>query len=150
TGVLWELEGDQGRLVASDGRRLAMSTGQAVAYGGHSTTGNTSAVPSKTVALLEKNLQDDGDLVRVCIKNDRVSFRTGLATISSPLLEGKFPAYRGTLPNTAPISIPLDTEPFHAAVRQAAIMADQETNRVTFHFADNKLVLRAQGRHSGR
>src|SRR6202521_4700524 len=39
TGVLWELEDSQVRLVATDGRRLAMTQGTATAHGGHTTKG---------------------------------------------------------------------------------------------------------------
>src|SRR5262249_44867513 len=35
-GVLWELEGDQAKLVATDGRRLALAQGSAKAHGDHS------------------------------------------------------------------------------------------------------------------
>src|SRR5262249_11142541 len=37
TGVLWELEGDRARLVATDGRRLALAEGPASAHGAHTT-----------------------------------------------------------------------------------------------------------------
>src|SRR5262249_36514994 len=36
------------------------------------------------------------------------------------------------------------------AVRQAAIMTDDETKKVTFKFAKNKLTLQAQGAATGR
>src|SRR5947209_18284349 len=41
TGVLWELEGDQAKLVATDGRRLALSQGAATGRGGHGPKGVT-------------------------------------------------------------------------------------------------------------
>src|SRR5262245_1662943 len=37
TGVMWELDGGSARLVATDGRRLALAEGVATAAGGHTT-----------------------------------------------------------------------------------------------------------------
>ena len=47
TGVLWELEDGKARLVATDGRRLALAEGPATAHGGHSTKGQMPVVPAK-------------------------------------------------------------------------------------------------------
>ena len=58
TGMLWELEDGQARLVATDGRRLAVGQGAAAAHGGHDTKGQTPVVPTKAMGLLERNLQD--------------------------------------------------------------------------------------------
>src|SRR5438876_11115321 len=63
TGILWELEGDVARLVATDGRRLAVVQGNATAQGGHDTKGQTLVVPTKAMQLLERNLQDPDERV---------------------------------------------------------------------------------------
>jgi DNA polymerase III beta subunit len=56
TGVYWSLETDgTARLVATDGRRLAMSTGAVTGV----STAMTAIVPSKAMHALERNLLDD-------------------------------------------------------------------------------------------
>src|SRR5260370_21599398 len=65
TGVLWELHEDNARLVATDGRRLAVIQGPAGDHGGQHTQGQTPVVPTKAMALLERNLQDPDRAVRV-------------------------------------------------------------------------------------
>jgi DNA polymerase-3 subunit beta len=107
-------------------------------------------VPTKAMSLLERNLQDDGELVRVCLRPNEALFRTELATIYTRLVEGRFPDYRQVVPKKAPIKVPLQVGPFQAAVRQAAIMTDDNSKRVTFKFAKHKLTLQAQGQSSGR
>src|SRR5262245_50287310 len=52
TGILIELEGEQAKLVATDGRRLALSQGAATPHGGHSTKGQTPVLPAKALGLL--------------------------------------------------------------------------------------------------
>jgi DNA polymerase-3 subunit beta len=150
TGVVWELDGDQAKLVATDSKRLALATGPAKAAGGHDTKGQSHIVPTKAMALLERNLHDDDELVKVSLKPNEVLFRTERATIYSRLVEGRFPPYKEILPKKANARIPLKVVPFLTAVRQAAIMTDEESKRVAFHFAPGKLTLQAQGAASGR
>jgi DNA polymerase-3 subunit beta len=151
SGVLWELEGESVKLVATDGRRLALAEGSAAPTGGHTTRGQMPVVPGKAMGLLERNLQDDpGEMVKVCLRPNEVLFRTGRAVIYSRLVEGRFPDYTKVIPKKSSVKVELQAAPFQAAVRQAAIMADNESKRVTFKFARNKLTLESQGATSGR
>jgi DNA polymerase-3 subunit beta len=150
TGVLWELEGDQVRLVATDGRRLALTQGQAAGKGGHGTKGQTPVVPTKAMNLLERNLQDDDETVCVSLRPNEALFRTERAIVYSRLVEGRFPPYRDAFPKKVAVKVPLPVAPFFAAVRQAAIMTDDDSNRVTFAFAKGKLTLEAKGATTGR
>jgi DNA polymerase-3 subunit beta len=150
TGVLWELEDATAKLVATDGRRLALAQGVATAHGGHSTKNQMPVVPTKAMNLLERNLEDAEEEVKVCLRPNEVLFRTGRAVIYSRLVEGRFPDYKQVMPRKQAVKVPLQAAPFQAAVRQAAIMTDDESRRVTFHFAKHKLTLQAQGAQSGR
>ena len=151
TGVLWELDEESAKLVATDGRRLALAQGLAVAHGGHTTKGQAPVVPTKAMGLLERNLADDEEEpVKVCLRPNEVLFRTGRAVIYSRLVEGRFPDYRQVIPKKHSVRVELQAEPFQAAVRQAAIMTDEDSKRVTFRFAKRKLTLQAQGANSGR
>lgn len=151
TGVLWELEGETAKLVATDGRRLALAQGVATGHGGHTTKGQMPVVPTKAMSLLERNLQDDAEqVVKICLRPNEVLFRTDRAVIYSRLVEGRFPDYRQVLPKKHNIRVPLQAAPFQAAVRQAAIMTDEDSKRVTFRFAPGKLTLKAQGATAGR
>ncbi len=150
-GVLWELDGDKAKLIATDGKRLALAEGLATATGGHTTKSQPPVVPTKAMNLLERNLQDDPeDPVKVCFRPNEVLFRTGRAVIYSRLVERRFPDYKQVLPKKTGVRIALNIGTFQAAVRQAAIMTDSEQPRVVFKFAKNKLTLLAQGATSGR
>jgi DNA polymerase-3 subunit beta len=151
SGVLWELEGESVKLVATDGRRLALAEGKADPTGGHTTKGQMPVVPTKAMSLLERNLQDDPEeKVKVCLRPNEVLFRTERAVIYSRLVEGRFPDYTKVIPKKSNVKVELQAASFQAAVRQAAIMADNESKRVTFKFARNKLTLESQGATSGR
>jgi DNA polymerase-3 subunit beta len=150
TGVMWELEDNVARLVATDGRRLALAQGTATGHGGHTTRGQTPVVPTKAMNLLERNLQDGEETVRVCLRPNEVLFRTERAVVYSRLVEGRFPDYKQVMPKKQGVRIALQATPFQAAVRQAAIMTDEDSKRVVFRFSKDNLTLKAQGATAGR
>ena len=57
TGVLWELDDEVAKLVATDGRRLALAQGVATASGGHTTRGQAPVVPTKAMSFVRKRRQ---------------------------------------------------------------------------------------------
>jgi DNA polymerase-3 subunit beta len=151
SGILLELDGDEVRLVSTDGHRLALARGQALPSGDHSTRGQAPVVPTKAMSLLERNLQGDSDeTVKICVRPNDVLFRTETAVIYSRLVEGRFPDYKRILPAKQSSKVVLPVGPFLTAVRQAAIMAEDDSKRVTFRFDKNKLTLEAQGQTTGR
>lgn len=150
TGVLWELEGTSVKLIATDGRRLAVAEGTGASVGGHTTQGQTHVVPTKAMQLLERNLQDGDEMVRVSLRPNDVLFKTERAVIYSRLVEGRYPRYAEVFPKKQTVKIPITVGPFMAAVRQAAIMTDEETKRVAFQFGPRKLLLQARGPNTGR
>ncbi len=151
TGVLWELESETVKMIATDGKKLALSQGVATAHGGHTTKGMAPIVPTKAMNLLERNLQDDAsELVKVCFRANDALFRTGRATLYTRLVEGRFPDYKLVLPKRHAAKATLEVTPFQAAVRQAAVMTDDEVKKVAFTFDKDKLTLKAEGPMSGK
>ena len=152
-GVLWDLEEKKARLVATDGKRLAVTSGPCVTQGeAGDKKVHSHLVPPKAMSLLERILAD-GDAsqpVQVSLRANDALFKTERAVIYSRLVEGRFPPYRDVIPKKANAKIPLVVNDFLSAVRQAAIMTDDESKRITFHFAPGKLTLEAQGATTGR
>lgn len=101
------------------------------------------------MSLLERTLHDDAELVKVCLRTNDVLFQTERATICTRLLEGRFPPYRDIIKKGS-IKITVPVEAFLGAVRQAAIMTDEDSKKVLFHFGPGKLTLHAQGATTGK
>lgn len=150
TGVLIELEENKISLVATDGRRLALAHGAAQEKGGHSTKGQMPVLPAKALGLLERNLTEPDETVRIALRPNEALLKTERAMIYTRLVEGRFPNYKQVLPQKHTARIPLTVGPLYAAVRQAAIMTDEDSKRVTFRFAKKKLTLEAKGAETGR
>lgn len=152
TGVLWEAEGKVARLVATDTKRLAMCEGPASLYGPPESTRGSHLVPSKAIGLLERNLTDDGELVRVGLRPNEAMFQTERAMIYTRLVEGRYPPYREVLAQArkqATVKVPLPVESFLARVRQAAILTDDESKRVDMGFEPGKIVMETRGAEVG-
>jgi len=150
TGVLWELDGPEVTLVATDGRRMALNHGTGKPMGGHATASLSTVVPSKAMGVLERNLADDDETVKVHFKANDVFFKTDCSVIHSRLIEGRFPDYRAILPKTAALKLLLSAGAFMSGVRQAAIMTDDETRKLNFHLDPGKIVLQAQAALGGK
>jgi DNA polymerase III subunit beta len=152
SGVLWEAEGKLARLVATDSKRLAVCEGPATLHGPAEATKGSHLVPAKTMTLLERNLTDDGELVRVALRANEAMFQTERAMIYTRLVEGRYPPYRDIISQTrkqANVKIALPVESFLSRVRQAAIMTDDESKRVDLSFEAGKVTMKARGAETG-
>ena len=150
-GVLWEAEKGKARLVATDTKRLALTEGPADLHGPADAKPHSHLVPLKAIALLERNLTDDGERIRVALKANDALFQTERATIYTRLVEGRFPPYQQFIPDSKKLKVklPVSVPDFFAKVRQAAITSDDESKRVDFGFAKGKVTMKASGQDTG-
>lgn len=144
-GVLLELNGEEVLAVGTDGRRLARMNGKGKSVGGHQTTGNTTIVPTRSLSLMERSIGDKEEVVHIAARQNDVLLRTSRCTIYSRLVEGRYPNWRQVIPSrTESVMIDLSVGPFFNVIRQAAIVADQETRGLDFEFGDGTLLLTAK------
>jgi DNA polymerase-3 subunit beta len=150
-GVLWEIDGKHLRMVATDTKRLALTIG-AIEGKAADAKGQSYLVPTKAMTLLERHLQNlpDEGQVKVCLRANDALFQTDTTTVYSRLVEGRYPPYKEIFPKKTTAKAVLSVAPFLAAVRQAAIMIDEEAKKVAFHFAPKLLTMEAQGATTGR
>ena len=153
-GVKLEFDGDN-RLTAvgTDGRRLAKMEGPAqrpsatrppTAEARSSPPGrcSSSSGPSPTAT---PKCRSPSAATTCLVHSPR-------ATIYSRLLEGRFPRLAQGVPRSAATAskIELAVGPFHAAVRQAAIVTSEESRGIDFTFGDGTLVLAGQAAEVGQ
>ncbi|MEM6655570.1 MAG: DNA polymerase III subunit beta [Planctomycetota bacterium] len=144
-----KMEWADGKLtgVGTDGRRLAKMEGPVNAVAGPSGDaaapfGEATIIPSRSLQLIERALNDDDAEVQIAVRQNEVLVRSPRATITSRLLEGRFPKWREVFPQrTGTAKIDLSAGPFAAAVRQAAIVTSDESRGIDFTFGGGSLVL---------
>jgi DNA polymerase-3 subunit beta len=148
-GVLIELGENQIIGVGTDGRRLARQQGPAKAVGGHEARDRT-IVPMRSMQLLERALADDEGDIEIAARENDLLVKGDRAMVYTRLVEGRFPKWRDVFPRTEQMTrIELTVGPFHSAVRQAAIVTDENHRGVDFTFADGKVVLLARSAETG-
>lgn len=152
SGVLFDLINKKLRMVATDGRRLAVATGDCVADAKKRVS---CIVPPKAAALLSRLLVDleAGDMVKIAFETNQILFRIGegddVAVLSANLVEGAFPPFEDVIPKDSDIHAEFDNSKLVAAVRQAALLTSQESKGVRLSFADNKLTLTGRAHEIG-
>jgi len=148
-GVLLELSETGITAVGTDGRRLACQEGPAESVGGHVTRENT-VVPTRAIQLIERGLGDSEEPVQIATRENDVMVKSQRVTIYSRLVEGRYPKWRDVFPRMEEMhKIELAVGPFHAAIRQAAVVTSEEHRGVEFTFGDGKVVLNAHGAELG-
>lgn len=148
-GVRLELSPDTITLAATDSRRLAVVHAGCRVHGSAAEERGEPVVPAKAMSLIERSIGDDQGDVAIAVRNNDVLVRSGLSTIYSRLVEGRFPRYRDVIPTDCRARIEMVVGPFHSAVRQAMIVTDDDSRGVDFAFGGGTLRLSSQAANIG-
>lgn len=141
-GVLLEFESSSLIAVGTDGRRLAKAECPATGIGGHTTGSTPTIVPSKSMQLIERAMPSSDETIRIAARGNDVLVKSEHVTIMSRLVEGRFPRWRDALPSRPDaIQLQLVAGPVHAAIRQAAIVASEDSRGINFTFGQGMMIL---------
>jgi DNA polymerase III subunit beta len=123
TGVLLSAEADGLRLVATDSFRLAVRDlpGTSVLAEGQHVL-----VPSRALGELSRVLAG-GDTLTVRFGERDAGFEVGSTRLSTQLIEGEFPNYRGLIPQSQPNRLTVGREALLEAVRRVKLLAREAT-----------------------
>ncbi|QDV40196.1 DNA polymerase III subunit beta [Stieleria neptunia] len=150
-GVLLEMTGNSVTAVGTDGRRLASMQGEGESIGGHETSGTSTIVPTRAIQLMERAVDENEDTVDVAARQSDLLLRTKTAVIYSRLVEGRYPTWRQVIPKRDDaVQLDLTVGPVFAALRQAAIVTDQDSRGIDFTFGDGTLKLEASTKDVGQ
>ena len=138
TGVLLAAEGTGLRMVSTDSYRLAMRDlpGTSVlAEGKHV------LVPSRALAEVSRMIAGQSEITVTLGEHD-VSFTTSFGRLTTRLIEGEFPNYRGLIPTSQPNRLVVSRAALIDAVRRVRLMA-REATPVRLTLSSDTLALRA-------
>ena len=123
TGVLMAAEAGGLRLVATDSYRLAVCDlpGEAVLGEGQHVL-----VPSRALNELAK-LMTGGEQVTLRLGARDASFTVGGVQLTTRLIEGEFPNYRGLIPSNHPNRVTIDRDGLLDALRRVRLLAQEAT-----------------------
>ncbi|MFM2094073.1 MAG: polymerase subunit beta [Planctomycetota bacterium] len=150
-GVLLEFEQQKITAVGTDGRRLARMEGPSSSVGDHHLAEAMTIVPTRSMQLIDRALTDGDAEIRVATRGNDILVQTARATIFSRLVEGRFPRWRDVFPQRREaVSIQLPAGRLYSALRQAAVVASEDSRGVDFQFAGGSLILSASTAEIGQ
>jgi DNA polymerase III subunit beta len=136
-GVLFSVDKNTLRVVATDGHRLSFASQDL-----GSDHGNVEAIlPRKTVIELIKLLGDTDDPVAIAMGSNQVRFSFGGIEIVSKIVEGKFPDYQKVIPATHKNRVILDRVTLAQSLNRAAILSNEKIRGVRLVFTKNALSI---------
>jgi DNA polymerase-3 subunit beta len=138
-GVLWEQKGKRLQLVATDGRRLALSAAPLERTSG--ADGVRAIVPTKALDVFGRLHLDADEVVEVRLSANQVVLRSEQVTVSSVLVEGHFPKYEEVIPREHDKSVALRTAEMLSAVRRVALLANAESKGIRLSLSSGGMVL---------
>lgn len=121
-GLLMQVLGNELRMVATDGHRLALSSN--TLEEDHPRT--EVILPRKTVLELARQLSDSEDPVEIIITGNQACFRFGPIELITKLIEGKFPDYERVIPQGNPKLVIAHRASLLSALQRAAILTNEK------------------------
>lgn len=147
--VLIDRTGKKLRMVATDGRRLAVARGDCTKGEGDF----RAIVPTKTMNILNRLMTDPAAQVSVAREETRIQFRIGsgpdAAVLVSQLVEGTFPPFEDVIPKDHDKRITFDRDALGSAVKRAALLTNEESKGVRMSFSQESLILRSRAPELG-
>jgi len=136
-GVLFSVDKDTLRVVATDGHRLSFASRSL-----GSDHGSVEAIlPRKTVLELIKLLGDGDDPVTLSIGSNQARFAFGGIEIVSKIVEGKFPDYQKVIPTAHKNKVSLDRAALAQSLNRAAILSNDKIRGVRLVFTKGALSI---------
>lgn len=148
-GVYFNFADEKATLVATDGRRLALT---ALETEISSENAGSLILPAKTVSELER-LLGKGENVKIAFNDRQVAFEiaidddsgnTGLVDhlyLVSKIVEGNYPNYRQVIPKETEHRVKIERELMLECVRRAALVTSDKNNSVKLKVSKNLLEI---------
>ena len=148
-GVYFNFSDENLTLVATDGRRLALTSYELESDS--SDTGNL-ILPAKTVSEIER-LVGKGESVKIAFNDRQVAFEIAIEDeegnsglidhiyLVSKIVEGNFPNYRQVIPKETEHRIKVERELFLECVHRAALVTSEKSNSIKLKISKNLMEI---------
>lgn len=121
-GLLLEFRNGMLRAVATDGHRLALAEIEADVSG----DGRSLILPRKGVMELARILTGGDEKVEIALGNNFLQVRRKGLTLTSKLIDGRFPDYEAVIPMSQDKGMTLARQDFIRALQRAAILSNEK------------------------
>ena len=134
-GLLLSLEGNELRVVATDGHRLAFAkTDLEEQHARHEVV-----LPRKAVLELCKLLEENDEPIRIGLLGNQVRFDFGTVELFTKIVDGKFPDYARVIPSGHKNLITVERVALLQALQRTAILSNDKFRGVRWVLTENNL-----------
>ncbi|MFW5800121.1 MAG: DNA polymerase III subunit beta, partial [Spirochaetota bacterium] len=146
-GIFFEKkEGQELRLIATDGHRLSISKNDIESLENYKEFGVM--VPQKPLNELLKVLENEGDCI-IAIKEKRGFFKLNKIEISTNFIETDFLNYNSVIPKDLSYKIIAQTQTLSDAIKRISSILDVKEKRIKFEIRENYLNIYADNPNLG-
>ena len=145
-GVLFQLQGSELELVATDGRRLARMT-RTLDQG--SDQDLRVIVGPKGLSLLDRILGGDASRVRMALQERQGLVPAAHLVTKRRLIDGTFPAYEDVIPARTENGFEVAVVDFADALRRVALLTTRDAQSVQFDIGTELLTIRSRAPEVG-
>ena len=139
-GMLLSIEGDVVRVVTTDGHRLAYCEGKLEAPLSENIQ---CIVPRRTVMEMLRLIPDNEENITISVSAAEIRINWSNITLSSKLVEGKFPDYNRVIPLNNNNIFVVKREVLLAALKRTAILANAKLRGVKWEIKNNSLTIQS-------
>jgi DNA polymerase III subunit beta len=144
-GVYTVFKDNQMSLVATDGRRLAMTESDIEVA---ETDEISIIIPTKCVNQLQSLLEVDGD-VKIRVGQKQIAFELNRNLVTSKLIEGNYPNYRQVIPGPANYRVTLEREVMLKCLQRISLLAQDKSNSIKLSFSEDQVEIMANATDIG-
>jgi len=150
TGIDLKIGDGKITMAATDGHRLAVRHLD-VTEGATEPPAASIIIPARALNELARLLpQDDAAEVKIRLASNQIQFQVENTTLVSRLIEGQFPNFERVIPASTDKSVTMQTQELAQAVRRAAIVAREASNRVILKTEGDRLIVTAESGGVGK
>jgi DNA polymerase-3 subunit beta len=145
-GLLTEIEGDEIRMVATDGRRLVLA---AAGIEVPAETPRRAIVPTKGMQLFCKVIDDPLERVLLHFGESQFGLKTAKAEVFARLIDGDFPRYQAVIPASTQNMFEADAASLHQKLKLVANVTSVDTRAVKLAIGKDRLTIHGRSAAMG-
>ena len=136
-GVLFEIEGDRLRAVATDGHRLSVCDGLVKT---NSQPLLQAIIPRKGILELQRLITDPNASITITLSVNHIRAEFEGLTYTSKLIDGKFPDYERVIPQNTTKKIVAERAVLKDALHRASILSNEKYRGVRLKVTQGNLI----------
>ena len=147
-GLYFSLTSELTKVVATDGRRLAVATSEALLSGEGEGSSIGVIVPLKAIKEIAKIFVESPE-VKISLKDNQILFADDDATLISRLVDGEYPQYEKIIPDSNEIKIVVDSEKISGSLRRVSLFSNPKNRLLRIDVKGDEMRVSAKSPELG-